>query len=451
VAPPEDARDLAFTRLARHAGKFPDLEPLGFDDAGLDAREAGLAHAIEDAVLRRWLTLSHLIEFASGRAVPTLEPRVQGVLLGGAAQLLLLDRVPDHAAIDTAVAWAKSRVRAGAGPIVNAVLRRVAELRGDADRAPRERWTGRRDEIPLADGTARGLEAPALPERRGELLAAACSVPLGALHAWKDAFGPTEAERLAVHTLVHAPVVLNVEHASLAARATLARLSVAHEAPGSAVFTGSRGELASLATPGSDGAGVWVQDAAASGAVRSVCERTPRVVIDVCAGRGTKTRQLLATFPQAEVIATEVSADRLGDLRRLAESQPRLGVMPASGLMPDMAGRADLVVLDVPCSNSGVLARRPEARYRLGPSQARRLADVQRQLVADAIPLLAPGGVILYSTCSIEGTENGAIAAWASQWHRFTRASERSVLPRGLPGEAATAYADGAYSVVLRP
>jgi 16S rRNA (cytosine967-C5)-methyltransferase len=118
------------------------------------------------------------------------------------------------------------------------------------------------------------------------------------------------------------------------------------------------------------------------------------------------------------------------------------------------AGTADLVLLDVPCSNTGVLPRRPEARYRFSADSLASVAGVQRQIIADSIPLLidTPGrrGAILYSTCSLEPEENAAQPVWARRWHRFEAAKGSFTEPAGAPGGPATGYRDGAYSVLMR-
>jgi 16S rRNA (cytosine967-C5)-methyltransferase len=119
----------------------------------------------------------------------------------------------------------------------------------------------------------------------------------------------------------------------------------------------------------------------------------------------------------------------------------------------ERAGWADLILLDVPCSNTGVLARRPEARYRFNEKSLASVAGVQRQIIADSIPLLTDTashrGSILYATCSLEAEENVAQPAWARKWHGYKGSAERSQEPAGLPGSDAAEYRDGAYSVLL--
>src|SRR5690349_15754598 len=117
------ARDVVMERLLAQARKFPELDFAPLDIGSLDARDASLAMALDHAVARRWLTLATIIESRLSRPWEQLETKLQAALLCGAAQLLLLERVPDHAAINETVEWTKHQVRAKAGGLVNAVLR----------------------------------------------------------------------------------------------------------------------------------------------------------------------------------------------------------------------------------------------------------------------------------------------------------------------------------------
>jgi len=137
-------------------------------------------------------------------------------------------------------------------------------------------------------------------------------------------------------------------------------------------------------------------------------------------------------------------------------------VIPYASLM-EHAGEADLVLLDVPCSNTGVLARRIEAKYRVSRKRTDELTGLQRQIIANAIPLLrestsrsedeadgaSGGGKLLYSTCSLDSRENEQIAEWAQKWHRFQSAREHRRAPEGLPGSDPVKYSDGSYAVLL--
>jgi 16S rRNA (cytosine967-C5)-methyltransferase len=459
------ARDLAFRRLSRQAVRFPDMEIGGLDDSHasmrtIDDRDAAFAHAIYDAGVRRWLTLRALLAPLTSQPFDEMEARVRGALFGAAAQIAFLDRVPVHAVINHAVEWCKVRIRPGAGAVANAVLRRFAAIVLDeAGEKRREAgWQNGRDELPLGDGTSLRLREAVLPEDELERLGVATSCPIELIGAWRSRWELADVVRLAQHGLASPPTVLNLKHARADARGLLEGLVTPHASASHAVFTGSRVDLRRILSSRDD---VWVQDAGASGAVDSVADLPIKggLIVDLCAGQGTKTRQLLHTFPEASIVATDVDGPRRETLERVFANHERVRVLPMKQLRAECLEKADLVLLDVPCSNTGVLARRPEAKYRCSSATIESLTNVQRQIIADTIPLVSRGsgaegarGRILYSTCSLEQDENDAIAGaggWAAKWHSFAPSRVRRELPRGGPGQDASEYQDGAYSALL--
>lgn len=359
------------------------------------------------------MTLEYLIDRAAEKPLRLLQPEMQAILLSGAAQLLLMDRIPAHAAIDEMVELSKSFVREGAAGLTNAVLRKVAVMRGETIDGDGPAM-GEPDSIPLPPGRRVRLVGVTLPESPLERLAIATSHPLDLVRHWADRHGGVDAAaRLAWHSLCAAPTVLHTAHATQPLPSTL----TPHTSPGHHVFAGTHAELVELLRTRQD---VWVQDPSSSRAIASIAHLRPSLIIDLCAGQGTKTRQLAATFPQAQIIATDTDAGRFRVLTQAFAGHDRVKVVAPKAMMPDYAGRADLILLDVPCSNTGVLARRVEAKYRWGKAQLDRLVGIQRQIVADAIPMLraSPRGQLLYATCSIDEAENRGIADWAIRWHR---------------------------------
>lgn len=437
-APPREARDAALRVLARHAERMPDLVPSEPDTRDLSPRDAALAHAIVDASLRRWFTLSYIIDAAAGRDVRETEPKMQAALIAGAAQLLLFDRVPDHAAIDETVEWAKRRIRPGAAGMVNAVLRRVAGVRGEQTGA----WDGRPDAVPLSEGGALTLLGVTLPEDPLYRLVIACSLPGALLRSWSGLGIDHGAQ--ALHTLVHPPTVcFTGDDPGITGDPRF----VPHETEDHAVFVGERSELGRALR---EHPKIWVQDSAASEVVRGIEPEDERIVVDLCAGRGTKTRQLLRAFPEARVIAAEVDEARLNALESAFAGEPRVEIAHAERLGERGEGWADLVLTDVPCSNSGVLARRTEARYRVRTGALDRMVATQRGILGAARTMVREGGRVVYSTCSLEAEENARQARWAGAELGLTLERERAVTPAGEPGGPDRRYRDGSYAAELR-
>lgn len=437
----ETAREAACLRLARQAARFPDLDLRPLETEGLDERDAALAHAIFDHAQRRWITLEYLLDTRSEKPMRSLEPALRAVLLAGAAQVLLLDRIPDHAAINESVELAKRLVRPGAAGLANAVLRGLVRLRGGI----RERWTDKRDEIPLADGRALGLSEAVLPEPLNQLWAAATGHPAWLVERWCTRLGEPRARDLALHGVVVPPVVLNMNHAS----GEPILQSVPHSREGFRIYTGGRGGLGALLGTRRD---LWVQDPASARVVVEAAPRlgSPGLVIDLCAGRGTKTRQLFFAFPGAAIVATDVDDTRRSVLADVFKGEKRVQVLPHASVLTKFAGKAGLVLLDVPCSNTGVLARRFEAKYRVSERSLAQLVELQRRIITDGAGLLGPGGAMLYATCSVEEDENEAQASWAAGSRGLTPAWSSSEWPAGLPGEDPADYHDGSFSALLR-
>lgn len=435
---PLGPRSAACRAVEAHARRFPDLLAQGPETAGLSPQDAALARAIYRAVMTRWTLLAALLERRLTGPWARQQPAVQAGLLVGAAQLMLLDHVPAHAAIDETVEAVKRRAGPKSAGLINAVLRRVA---ADLSAERRETWTNARDEFPLSGGGAGVLAEAWLPEDEHQRLALVTGIAPWALARWASTLGPLEARRIAWHSLTEPPVVVRTAHAS----GPLPRGLAPHRAPGSAVWVGGAG----LGEMLDESPGLWVQDASSSAAVEAVADLRPAVVVDMCSGTGTKTRQLRATFPDAVVVASDADRARVELLRRRFESDPGVVVEPLEELRERWLERGDLVVLDVPCTNSGVLARRPEARHRLSSAQLDRLAGVQRQIQADAIPLLAPRGAVLLSTCSIEPEENAGQAQWMARWHGFKASRQTEHRPEGGPGLDPAVYRDGAGAVLL--
>jgi 16S rRNA (cytosine967-C5)-methyltransferase len=177
---------------------------------------------------------------------------------------------------------------------------------------------------------------------------------------------------------------------------------------------------------------------------------TPGLIVDYCAGRGTKTRQLAVTHPAAQIVATDPDRQRFKELKATFEGHERVRVVDFRE-MDEFAGQADLLLLDVPCSNAGVLARRPEARYRYRPELFESIEKLQREIIGASSRLLKRDGdrvtgTLVYSTCSIEPSENEEQAAWAAKTLGMN--VERTELT--LPGGDGTTYHDGGFFAILK-
>lgn len=441
------ARSIVIERTLKRTVSFPDLPFDPIDVGGLDARDASFARAMDTIVTRRWLTLVAVLESRLDRPWPQIESSLQAALLVGAAQILFFDRVPDHASVDESVAWAKIARGARAAGFVNAVLRKVAALRVELVAETPAAFGKPRDCLPLDDGRAWRLAEPIFADDPTTRVSQVGSVGRELVVHWIAAHGFKTATELARHGLVDPPTLVTGIPAAVAADSGSVGMLTRHDQNGWYVFTGEHAELVALIAAHPS---VRVQDPASGDPVTAArnAKLTPKVILDLCAGRGTKTVQLAQAFPAATVVASDPDADRRRDLEAAARRHPNIQVIAPDGFAAHFQA-ADLVVLDVPCSNTAVLPRRPEASYRFSARRLERLVEKQREISLGAMPLLRPGGHILYSTCSLEPAENARQTEAMRKRHRLVSVGERQRFPIGVPGDPPTRYSDGGYWALL--
>ncbi len=425
----ESARRAVVSALVRAAERYPDLPPSELRVAHLSATEARLAVAIHRIALQRWITLEFLLDRRLRKPASKLEPPVRAVLLAGAAQLLFMDRLPDYAVVNESVELIKAMGRPRAAGLVNAVLRKLAAMVGEIE--PDEPWQPGANVLPWDGPAGPGslvLTEPCLPPVKtlARHLSVATSHPVPLVERWLATHGRDSVITACGHGVANPPTFVAEPDSSFVPWASDHEALVAHLAQDPRRR---------------------VQDPASAHPVAATAGLSIGTALDFCAGRGTKTRQLATLHPGATIYATDVDADRRAALQGVAtgasESKPLFRVVDPSALPDDPV---DLLLLDVPCSNTGVLARRPEARYRFSEASLSELVDLQRQIVTELLPRLREGGWLLYSTCSLEPEENRQQREWIVATTGARVEAERATLPAGH----GPAYHDGGYYALLR-
>lgn len=428
----DSARARAHTHLATRCKDFPRLHPESMPTEGLEPRDAALAIAIDRAVVVRWALMQGLLERRLKAPWTKQHPELQAILLAGAAQLLLLDKLPDHAVLNEAVEAAKASSRPRAAGMVNAVLRKIAGLRS-------ERVEQADPDNPMhllhADGSGWVLNEPLPGKDPLGQLAAQCGMHVSVLERWTATDGADIARARALHAIVEPPVIMHGADVP----------GTPHEDEGFTVLAPGLSIAAVLA----DHPGAIVQDPASARAVKATSALHPQVIIDPCAGRGTKSRQLAVLHGKAHVIAADTHPDRAKSLAEVADGIDNLTAVTFNALV-EHSGTADLLLLDIPCTNTAVLPRRPEARHRLDRATRRGMREKQRQIAANTMALLADGGHLLWSTCSIDPEENQQQIEWLCKYHPLKLVKQRQQEPTGLPGEPAKTYRDGSFHALLR-
>ena len=410
--------------------------------AGLDPRDTALLRRLVGVEVRRRATLrAVLAHFTRGKPNPDLAC----FLRLGLIQLLFLDRIPDHAAVSETVDAVSRTLGLSKGQYANGVLRSALRLRQEGHvNLPRHDIveTGWR----MAEPVFRD------PKEHPYLWAEdALSVPAKLVKGWADRWGDEEAFRVARCFLTEPDLSLRMAapereavteelraagctpKAATHERVLLCPAGEARAAIASALFTKGR---------------VTVQGESALRAAELVGASAGERILDLCAAPGGKTAVLAETG--AHVTACDVSEIRL---ERLRETIERLGCsdsvevlqLDAGGPAPE--GPFDAVLVDAPCSNTGVLGARPGARWRWGPASNRSLDELQVALLEQAAPVVRPGGRLVWSTCSLEPRENEQRVAHFLEDHaEWSLEKEVSTSP-ALPGEAGPV--DGGYAALL--
>ena len=453
ASPPGTARDVALAALSDRAGNVTAHLNRLLAQAHLAPQEAALARELALGVVRRQRTLDAVLAAFQRHGSP-YPARIRSILRLGAYQLLFLQRVPDFAAVNEAV----KQVGAGAGlrGFVNALLRNIARSASEAQPGPVE---PARDVLPLEAGAFRRFDRPMFPNPAtapAGYLALAYSLPDELAEKWLgDLGGLDAAARIAAHANARPPLVLRVNSLRATVPQVLQRLAdasieaVAHRNGLSVVVTG-RADPSRLEvfTEGL----VQPQDAAATSVVAACPVKPGMRVLDLCAAPGTKTTHLAERMgDRGEILAVDVSDEKL---TRIQESCRRMGLsIIRTALAPEIAAQAEtpfkLVLVDAPCSNTGVLARRPEARWRFSRDNLSALVNDQRHLLLLGAQLVAPGGVCVYSTCSLENQENQQVVQYVlSRRSDLELRTERVISPAGADNPAE--WSDGGYFALLR-
>lgn len=367
---------------------------------GLDARDTALARKLVGTEARRRGTLRAVAKhFLDRKAKADLSAHLHL----GIAQVLFFDRIPPHAAVSETLGAVHETMGPSKVPKVNAILRNVL-------RALKDGHSG----DPRCDLVGRDLhfDRPIFhdPEEHPLLWAEdALSMPAQVMKRWVKRLGADRARELAELALGEPPLFLRVLRGDV--ESAVGELQAAGLDP--QVLPDSRSiRLAGDATATALGLegfqqGRWiVQGAWASSVADAVAAQPGERVLDLCAAPGGKTAVLAATG--AQVTSLDLSAARL---RRLVANAERLGLDVRAIACEGVRGlkaseRFDAILIDAPCSNTGVLSARPEARWRFGPKSLGSLVDVQTELLEAALPHLAPGGRLVWSTCSLEPEEN---------------------------------------------
>ena len=372
-------RSLAYDLLGR-SEKSKQYSNIALDHAleksGLSHADKRLASALFYGVTERRITLDYRISQLSARPVSELDAEVLCALRMGLYQLMYLDRIPAHAAINETVGLCKKRFSG----FVNAILR------------------------------AHTREPFVLPSREdaAEYLSVSCSVCKELCEKFISIFGVDEAERVLNGFFGVSDTTLRVNTLRTSRDALAQKLEDATPtdiSPAGLYVKGSVRELYGF----SEGL-FFVQDQASQICVEALDAREGDLMLDICACPGSKSfGSAIKMNDKGRIIAFDLHENKLSLVK---ESAKRLGIdvietsaMDGRTPIPELFGKADRVLCDVPCSGFGVLGKKPELRYK-SPEESARLPEIQRAILDNASRYVKVGGALVYSTCTLLPEEN---------------------------------------------
>lgn len=400
------AREVALLALHRVEtdGSYADrvLDSL-LGETDLPKRDRALATELTYGTLRWRGRIDWILNRLVKGGIERLTPWVRNILRLGAYQLLFCERIPAFAAVSESVELAKVYGHSGVAKLVNGVLRRVGRS---------------------------SIHPPSA--RRVEDLAVSLSHPSWLVARWVSRFGTEEAERLLEADNEVPPISVRSNTLRVSREKLEEMLAEEGFSPTPGRFSPSSVHIEG--DPSSSQAyckGLFqVQDEGAT-LVGGLLDPQPgELVVDLCSAPGGKTTHLAELMEnRGLVVAVELKPWRL---KLVLENCERLGIGIVKGVVADgrrfcLRREADRVLVDVPCSNLGVLRRRVDLRWRMREEEIGELARLQSELLEGGASLVRKGGVLVYSTCSLEPEENEEVVSG------FLRSHPQFVLEDGKP------------------
>jgi len=362
-------RDGAYSSELLHAPKYAKLSPV----------DHALATELVMGVLRWRSLLDTRIAAHSSQKLTRLDLEVLIALRLACYQLIFLDRVPQHAAVNECVELVKRARKRSAARFVNALLRKLASEKAQ------------RPEIPKASDAAALSEASAHPR--------------WLVDRWVQAFGLEPTRRICEYNQQTPETSLRISGPALEGKLQSESITLA----GGGLLASARRVTSGKITQTElfRRGRVAIQDEGSQLVALLVGQGSP--ILDCCAAPGGKTRVLAQQNSSAMIVAAELHPQRARLMRKLV-SEANVHIVAADARTLPLNARFDRVLVDVPCSGTGTLARNPEIKWRLRPpGENSGLVDLQHtqiEILQSAMQRVAPGGRLVYSTCSLEPEEN---------------------------------------------
>jgi 16S rRNA (cytosine967-C5)-methyltransferase len=429
----------ALAELERDTDFADDIISRHLTNSGLRGSDRALAADLFWGSIRWRGRLDAVVAPAFNGDYGRAQPLIRVLLRMGTYQLFCQDRIPDHAAVSQTVEIAVNRLNKSAAGLINAILRRLAR--------ERERWD-----------TA--------PEGSDDLgtLAFLHSHPRWIVRELATRFDSEELAKVLEANNTRVPLTVSVNRMRMTDDdfVKFLRSRALHYEPSTfldgyyRLSTSALFQLQPLLEAGE----ITVQDESAGMAVELMAPEPGERVLDLCAAPGGK---LIAIYQrmqgQGEILAADVSEDRIGTLR---ENIARIEAANVEVHLADArefsAPQFDRVLIDVPCSGLGLLRKHPDVRWRRKSHHLPLQRKLQQEIIAHAAELVKPGGVLVYSTCSILPSENSEIVnTFLRAYPEFHKEDARAFVPEFVVGEHGDVEmfthihnTDGAYAARMR-
>ncbi|OMD93263.1 16S rRNA (cytosine(967)-C(5))-methyltransferase [Paenibacillus odorifer] len=393
--------------------------------ATLSKEDAGLVTELVYGSISRMNTLDYVLEGFVSKGIAKLQPWVRNLLRLSLYQIMYLDRIPSHAAVNEAVNIAKKKGHQGISGMVNGVLRSVL----------------------------RAGDLPVLPEglSQAQRISILYSHPLWLVERWITEYGVDTAEAICASNNEPPAVSVRANTTMISREALLNQMieqglqaSASEVSPYGIVVKGG-GNLA-LTSWYRDGY-LSVQDESSMLVAEAVAPEPGMRVLDCCAAPGGKTAHMGELMKdEGSIYANDL---HLHKAKLISDQAERLGLDCVSTGSADALELEhtlehqsfDRILLDAPCSGLGVIRRKPDLKWRKQPEDVASVASLQRELLQSVSKLLKPGGILVYSTCTTEQAENSEVVAdFLKQNPDFTAVTFASTLWDRLEG---TALAEG--------
>jgi 16S rRNA (cytosine967-C5)-methyltransferase len=404
--------------------------------------------------LRNLTAIDAVINTFGGCPANRIQKKLLNIIRVGCYEIVYTPSVAKHSIVDEAAKNTKAIAGQKQVNFVNALLRQI--LRRIKNRQiPLSQANGKRT-LPQNIETGCEFDTDFLHDsdtNAVEYLSTVFSLPQRLVTDWLSEFGNEITRQICFACNRRPSVYIRVNTLKINPNELIEKfrqenieLETVHNDIGSENMLRVKSPGAVSQLPGFDEGLFMVQDLTASQPVKLLEPQKNWRILDLCAAPGGKTTQLAeVTGDSASIIAADIDSERL---LKLKENVERLGIKSVEIVdYEQIEGMEfDCVLLDVPCSNSGVLAKRIEMRFRMEPQDITEFAKTQRELLEKAVSMLKPNGTICYSTCSIQRQENSDIIKdFISRNSQFSLITEKFILP-----SAGEFDHDGGYAAIIR-